>query len=74
MAPRVFQKLMDTVLQGISGVTYYIDDILVSSADEESHLHTLEEVFNHFEKHAFRLKLQKCEFLLECTKYLTYDK
>ena len=37
-APAIFQKLMDTVLQGIAGVTCYIDDILVSSTDEESHL------------------------------------
>ena len=37
-APATFQKLMDTVLQGIAGVTCYIDDILVSSTDEENHL------------------------------------
>jgi len=42
----------------------YIDDILVSSADEESHLRTLEEVFTCLERHGFRLKLEKCEFLL----------
>jgi hypothetical protein len=40
-APAIFQKLMDTVLQGIEGVICYIDDILVSTADDESHLRTL---------------------------------
>ena len=62
-ASAIFQKLMDIVLQGVPGVTCYIDDILVSSADEDSHLQSLEEVFNCLEKHRFRLKLEKCEFL-----------
>ena len=69
-APAIFQKLMDTVLQGVSGVICYIDDILVSSADEDSHLRALEEVCNRLEKHGFRLKLEKCEFLLKSIEYL----
>ena len=31
---------------------------------------TLEEMLTHLEKHGFRLKLEKCEFLLTCIKYL----
>ena len=69
-APAIFQKLMDTVLQGVSEVICYIDDILVSSADEDSHLRALEEVCNRLEKHGFRLKLEKCEFLLKSIEYL----
>ena len=69
-APAIFQKLMDTVLQGIAGVTCYIDDILVSSTDEESHLRALEEVLSRLEKHGFKLKLEKCEFLLKSIEYL----
>ena len=68
-APAIFPKLLDTVLQGVSGVTCYIDDILASSTDEDSHLQSLEEVFNRLEKHGFRLKLEKCEFLLKSIKY-----
>ena len=55
-APAIFQKIMDTVLQGIAGVTCYIDDILVSSPDEETHMQILGEVFDCLEKHGFRLK------------------
>ena len=62
-APVIFQRLMDIVLQGIPVMTCYIDDILVSSADEESHLRILEEVFSRLEKHSFKLKLEVCEFL-----------
>ena len=69
-APAIFQKLMDKVLHGISGVTCYIDDILICSADEETHFSTLEKVFSRLESHGFRLKLEKCEFLLTCIEYL----
>jgi len=41
-APVIFQKLMDTVLQGIPGVCCYINDILVSTSDD---LQILEQVF-----------------------------
>jgi len=69
-APALFQKLMDTVLQGIPGVTCYIDDILISSPDEASHLKTLDAVLERLEKHGFRLKLVKCQFLMPSVDYL----
>ena len=69
-APAIFQKLMDTVLQGIPGVCCYIDDILVSTSDEDSHHCILEQVFTRLTTHGFRLKLEKCEFLLKSIEYL----
>jgi len=68
--PALFQKLMDTVLQGIPGVTCYIDDILVSGKDEKQHLHILEEVFRRLEEHGFRLKQEKWEFFTQSVEYL----
>ena len=69
-APALFQKLMDTVLQGIPGVACYIDDILVSGSDKGQHLKTLKEVFRRLEEHGFRLKQAKCEFLMSAVEYL----
>ena len=48
-APAMFQKLMGTVLQGMSGVISYIDDIIISASDESSHLDVLGEVFSRLE-------------------------
>ena len=62
--------MMDTVLRGITGVVCYIDDILISSADEESHMCLLSEVFTRLGSHGFRLKLEKCQFLLPSIEYL----
>ena len=72
-APAMFQKLMDVVLQGISGVMCYIDDILISSKDEESHLKTIEEVFTRLQQHGFKLKRDKCEFLMNSVEYLGHQ-
>ena len=43
-APALFQKIMDTILQGIPHVICYIDDILVTGANQEDHLRNLAEV------------------------------
>ena len=45
-APAQFQKIMDTILQGIPGAMCYIDDIVVTGATEGKHLQNLEEVFS----------------------------
>ena len=44
-------------------MTCYIDDILVSSKDEESYFAIPEELLSRLNKHNFRFKLEKCEYL-----------
>ena len=44
--PAVFQRAMDEVLQGIPRVICYIDDILVTGANEQEHLSNLKEVLS----------------------------
>ena len=46
-APAIFQKTMDTVLQGIPNVICYIDDILMYGADDATHLCNLAKLFQH---------------------------
>ena len=43
-APAMFQKMMDTILQGIPHIICYIDDILVTGNDDAEHLQNLAEV------------------------------
>ena len=64
---------MDKVLQGLQGVLCYIDDILVSGEDEASHFWLLEEVFARLRRHGFRLKQEKCQFLLSKVEYLGHQ-
>ena len=72
-APAIFQRLMDTILQGIPGVVCYIDDILVTGKDQEEHLQNLNEVFSRLEKHGFRLKREKCTLLAKSVEYLGHS-
>ena len=69
-APALFQKVMDTILQGATGVMCYIDDILVTGATEEEHLRNLEEVFRRLQAHGIRMKRKKCFFMQETVEYL----
>ena len=39
-APAIFQRVMESLLQGIDGVVVYLDDILVTGRTDEEHLAT----------------------------------
>ena len=69
-APAIFQKLMDSVLQGLPHVICYIDDILVTGTSDDDHLKNLSTVLERLQKHGFRMKRDKCEFLQPAVEYL----
>lgn len=71
-APSMFQRIMENILQGLPGVSVYIDDILVTGKTLEEHLKNLEAVLTRLEKAGLRLKREKCEFLLPTVEYLGY--
>ena len=48
-APGIFQRVMDTILNGIPGVVVYLDDILVTGATAQDHLKSLEEVLKRLQ-------------------------
>ena len=61
---------MDTILQGLSHVICYIDDILVTGVSEEEHLHNLEEVLKRHQQHGVRVKAEKCAFCQDTVEFL----
>ena len=71
-APATFQRLMESVLQGLHWKTLllYLDDIIVIAPDFETHLARLEEVFRRLATARLKLKPSKCELLQEKVKYL----
>ena len=69
-APGIFQRVMESLLQGISGVVVYIDDILITGATEEEHLQALEEVLSRLQKSGLRAKKAKCKFMAPSVNYL----
>ena len=69
-APAIFQRTIESLLQGISNISVYIDDILVSGSSEMEHLQTLEQVMTRLEQAGMRLKKSKCAFLMNSVEYL----
>ena len=66
----MFQRYMDTLLQGLKGVSDYIDDILISSTTTEEHLEILSKVLQRLQGAGLRLNRAKCFFLRPSLEYL----
>ena len=69
-APATFQRLVNTVLSGLSGCEAYLDDILVYSSTWDEHMRTLRAVFGRLGEASLTLNLAKCEFGQATVMYL----
>lgn len=69
-APAIFQRHMEVLLQGLDGVSVYLDDILVAGRTFDEHLHRLSEVLERLQKAGMHLNKQKCFFLRSSVEYL----
>ena len=69
-APGIFQRVIESILQGIDGVVVYLDDILITGASKEAHLKTLDEVLSRLDRAGLRVKKSKCEFMKSSVTYL----
>ena len=69
-APAVFQWAMDSILQGMSYVICYIDDILITGMTVSEHDSNLEEVLKQLQEHGVCLRQKKCCFFQDSVKYL----
>ena len=58
------------MLQGLKGVVCYVDDILVTGEDDNSHLENLQHVLERLQSAGLRLKRSKCSFLQSSIEYL----
>ena len=72
-APGIFQRVMDNLLQGLSVVAVYLDDILVTGATEKEHLSTLEKVLGRLEMSGLHVKKKKCHFMVPSVTYLGHQ-
>ena len=71
-APAIFQQTMDKILQGLTGVTVYFDDILITGANDQKHLEALESVLQRLSEYGLRLKREKCKIMQPSVEYLGY--
>ena len=72
-APAIFQRVMDSLLQGIPSVAAYLDDILVTGSTVKESLDNLEAVLSRLEEAGLRLRKEKCAFMAEEVTYLGHQ-
>nr|XP_029724092.1 uncharacterized protein K02A2.6-like [Aedes albopictus] len=58
-APAIWQRQMEVILQGIEGVSVFLDDIKVTGPDDATHLRRLEEVLRRLDQHGIRVNKDK---------------
>ena len=70
-APAAYQRAMDCVLAGLTGLMCmaYIDDVIVFSSSFEDHCKHLEQVLSRIERAGMTVNARKCSF---CRKELVY--
>ena len=69
-APALFQKAMDSILQGIPHCIFYVDDILVTGRSDAEHSKNLETVLQRLQKQGVPLKREKYSFFQDFVEYL----
>ncbi|GBO02543.1 Retrovirus-related Pol polyprotein from transposon 297 [Araneus ventricosus] len=71
-APATFERLMETVLRGLSSEAclVYLDDIIIVGRTFEEHLNNLRKVFQRLQKANLKLNLKKCRFFHKEVTYL----
>lgn len=71
-ASNTFQRFVDHIFQSLDCVFAYIDDILIYSVDEETHLNDLKKVFAILDSYQLKIAVHKCEFLLKEINFLGF--
>ena len=69
-APGIFQRTMENLLQVMNNVVVYIDNILITGTDDNTHLANLQEVLNRLKNAGLRLRRDKCVFMTPSVTYL----
>ncbi|KAK6761468.1 hypothetical protein RB195_022513 [Necator americanus] len=69
-APGIFQQIMDSMICGLEGVAAYLDDMIVTGRTQQEHRSNLEALFGKIHEYGFRVRLEKCNFLMLQIRYL----
>ncbi|PIC43510.1 hypothetical protein B9Z55_004221 [Caenorhabditis nigoni] len=71
-APGSFQQVMDSMITGLDGTAAYLDDIIISGSSIEEHNKRLMALMKRINDYGFRIRLEKCTFLMERITFLGF--
>ena len=69
-APEIFQRTMSTILEGLDGMMFRMDDILIHGRNRIEHDVRVWVVLFHLQEAGLTLNIQKCEFSQVRLKFL----
>lgn len=70
VAPAIWQRFMDKILQGINGVKCFFDDIIIQGSTYIEALNRLKTVLRIMKQNNLKLNLEKCKFFQNKVEYL----
>jgi hypothetical protein len=71
-APEKYQKIMDTMLDGIPGCRAVMDDILIAGKTQIEHDNILNQVINRAKEWNLKINFSKCQISKKEVKYVGY--
>ncbi|PIO76323.1 reverse transcriptase [Teladorsagia circumcincta] len=69
-APGIFQQIIDSMTCGLEGCAAYLNDVIVTGRNIEEHVANLETLFKRISDYGFRVRIEKCNFLMPQLRYL----
>ena len=69
---QTFQRLLDSIMDGLDNVFVYLDDLMIHAATKKKHDETLEEVLRRLQAAGLSISLDKCSFGKSSIDYLGY--
>ncbi|XP_047984364.1 uncharacterized protein K02A2.6-like [Leguminivora glycinivorella] len=71
-SPGIFQRKLEQLFADLPTVGVFLDDIIITGADDRAHLETLTEVFERLRKYGLKVKKEKCTFFAPSVTYLGF--
>ncbi|XP_052814094.1 uncharacterized protein K02A2.6-like [Mya arenaria] len=71
--PAIWQRTMDTILQGIPRVQCILDDMIVTGDSDQSHYENLEKVLSRLSDYGLKVNKDKCQFFQDKVTYCGHD-
>ena len=72
-AGQSFQRLMDHIFGDMKTLFVYMDDLLIFSEDEQSHIKTVEEVLRRLDENGLSISIKKCVFGAKELEFVGYN-
>ncbi|XP_063534911.1 uncharacterized protein K02A2.6-like [Cydia strobilella] len=69
-SPGIFQRRLEQMFADLPHVGVFLDDVIITGSNTESHIDNLVKVFERLQAYGLRVKKEKCAFFAKSINYL----